>query len=206
MLLCAALLTSACGAAQTATPAPTVSETPSHGAAPAGRGTSAPASPPATAATAGPGPSPEAVTVGECGDIERPALQAGSHLIGGREPPVPYSSRPPTSGWHASGRFDVDVRDVDDPLTEPEQVSVLEADGVVVSYGPLFGGEVAALADHVAERYAGRVALTPYGQLDEGEVVFTSWGVLQRCDGVELAALDTFVQRFGTAEPIEPGH
>lgn len=121
-------------------------------------------------------------------------------------PPVPYSSHPPTSGWHASGHVDVAVRDRDDPLGEPAQVSVLEAGGVVVTYGTLPDAQVAPLARRVRERHAGRVAMTPYQRLDDGEVAFSAWGVLQRCEGVDLAALDRFVRRFAADGPIEPGH
>jgi hypothetical protein len=145
-------------------------------------------------------------TAPDCDRITRPPLQDGSHLLGDQDPPVPYSSHPPTSGWHASGHLDVGVRDADDPLTEPEQVSVLEADGVVVTYHDLSDEDVARLARRVRRRYRGRVAVTPYERLDSGAVAFASWGVLQRCDGLDLATLDRFVDRFATNEPIEVGH
>lgn len=119
---------------------------------------------------------------------------------------MPYSSKPPTSGWHSSGHFDVDVNDADRPLSEPDQVSVLEANGVVVAYHDLPADAITVLGDHVRETLDGRVAVTPYDELDGGQVVFTGWGVLQRCDGVDLAALDRFVRGHGTGEPIEPGH
>lgn len=119
---------------------------------------------------------------------------------------MPYSSRPPTSGWHASGHVDVDVRDRDDPLGEPAQVSVLEDGGVVVTYGTLSDAQVARLARRVRGRHAGRAAMTPYQRLDEGEVAFTAWGVLQRCEGVDIAALDRFIRRFADGGPVEPGH
>lgn len=119
---------------------------------------------------------------------------------------MPYSSQPPTSGWHSSGHFEVDVRGEDDPLSEPDQVSVLEAGGVVVAHGQLPDDAVDGLGDHVRENHDQRVAVTPYEPLDAGVVAFTSWGVLQRCDGVDLDALDRFAAEFGTDEPIEPGH
>ncbi len=58
-------------------------------------------------------------------------------LIGDQGPPVPYSSSPPTSGWHASGAFSIAVHRPGDPLSEPMQVSVLGAGGVVVAYRDL---------------------------------------------------------------------
>lgn len=207
IVVCCALLVSACGAAaESSDPAPVASEVTSS---PAGDGATAVAPTPSTAPAASPSPvatSEPPGTAAACRERERPPLQSGSHLIGDREPPVPYSSQPPTSGWHSSGHFDVDVRTADDPLSEPDQVSVLEADGVVVAYGELPDDAVAELGDHVRDTYDQRVAVTPYTPLPEGEVVFTAWGVLKRCDGVDLAALDRFVRRFATDEPITSGH
>lgn len=211
-LLVAVVLASACGAAaetaaEPASTAPTGAPTTSA-AAPAG-GPLEPATPDATTETEArstPDARSEAATGVSCGAVENPPLQAGSHLLGDQEPPVAYSSQPPTSGWHSSGHVDVDVRTADDPLTEPEQVSVLEAGGVVVSHGDLPDDDIAALAAHVEDRYPGQVAVTPYDQLDDGEVAFTAWGTLRRCDGVDLDALDRFVAEFGSDAPVTPGH
>lgn len=204
--LCAVLVLSACGAAaQSSDPAPALSAAAS-GEPSVAAATHTPAASLSPGASGEPSSPASDAAAASCAEIERPPLQAGSHLIGDHEPPVPYSSQPPTSGWHSSGHFDVDVRGDDDPLPEPDQVSVLEAGGVVVAYGKLPDGAVDALGDHVRENYEQRVAVTPYGPLDAGAVAFTSWGVLQRCDGVDLDALDRFVAEFGTDEPIEPGH
>ena len=139
-----------------------------------------------------------------CDAPERPTLQGGDHLIGDREPPVPYSSTPPTSGWHASGAFDIAVQPQDDPLSEPEQVSVLEAGAVVVTYRELADADRIALETH-ARQYAGRIAVTPYEKLREGEVAFTGWGALQRCEALDLAALDQFVKTYADEQPSNPG-
>jgi hypothetical protein len=106
---------------------------------------------------------------------------------------MPYSSSPPTSGWHASGAYSITVQAPDDPLSEPAQVSVLEAGGAVVTYRDLPDVDRTALEEHVATNHAGRVAVTPYDQLQPREVAFAAWGTLQRCDGLDLAALDAFI-------------
>lgn len=203
-----ALVLSACGAAQQPDPVAQAPQTPRPPVTDAPTGPSeglspAPSPSPSPSTDAAPSTTP---TAAMCAKLERPPLQSGSHLIGDQDPPVPYSSQPPTSGWHSSGHFDVDVRAADDPLSEPDQVSVLEAGGVVVTYGPLPDDAVSELGDHVREAHDQTVAVTPYERLDAGEVVFSSWGVLERCDGVDLAALDRFVRRHGTDQPIEPGH
>ena len=61
----------------------------------------------------------------------------------------------PTSGWHTSGAFSIGIAPTDDPLTEPEQVSVLEAGGAVITFGELPVDDVQQLAD-LTQRYAGR--------------------------------------------------
>ena len=115
-------------------------------------------------------------------------------------------NRDSPTGWHASGHVAIGVRGAADALTEPQQVSVLEAGAVVVSHGELSARDRRRLVRRVHRRHDGRVAVTPYAQLGDGQVAFTSWGVLQRCDGVDLAALDAFVDHFGPDNAVETGH
>jgi len=140
-----------------------------------------------------------------CAPEELPRQQFGLHLIGDRPPPVPYSSTPPTSGWHASGGFAIAISPPDRPLSEPQQVSVLEAGGVVVSYHQLPQIERRQLEAHVRDRFPDRVAVTSYDKLRPGQVALTAWGVLQRCDGLDLSVLDGFVAAHAVARPATPG-
>ncbi|MGH8887630.1 MAG: DUF3105 domain-containing protein [Egibacteraceae bacterium] len=142
---------------------------------------------------------------GPCAPEALPRQQFGSHLIGDRPPPVPYSSTPPTSGWHASGGFAIAVNPPNQPLSEPRQVSVLEAGGVVVAYHELSAVDRDRLETHVRERFPGRVAVTSYDKLGPGEVAFAAWGVLQRCDGLDLDVLDAFVTAHGAQRPDTRG-
>ena len=132
--------------------------------------------------------------------------QVGSHLIGGASPPVAYNSTPPTSGWHSSGAFTIDVQPRNDPLSEPEHVSVLEAGGAVISYRAVGNSAAARIARLVRRSYAGQVAVTPYKKLRRGEVALTSWGVLQRCDGMHLPAIRRFLNKRVVDEVDQPGH
>lgn len=116
---------------------------------------------------------------------------SGGHLIGDTEPPRPYNSVPPTSGWHSAGAPKYGVHGAEDPLTEPEQITVLELDGVVLSYAALSGPERIAL--EAVGREHERVAVTPYDQLDAGEVAMSAWGVLRRCDGVDSRVIEDFI-------------
>lgn len=147
-------------------------------------------------------PSPTAV----CGPVRRPPVQASGHLIGDAEPPVAYSSIPPTSGWHASGVPRITTRPPGRPLSEPAQVSVLEAGGVVVAYDALPAADRRALHRFAARRYPGRVAVTAYSRLGPGRVAMTGWGVLQRCDALDLGAVAAFADAYADPHPRVSGH
>lgn len=131
-----------------------------------------------------------------CGPAETVPIQGEGHLVGDQEPPIPYNSTPPTSGWHTSTDVPIVTAPDDQPLREPEQVTVLEQGGIVVTHNGLPTEEYEQLERTVTDRYAGQVALTPYEQLGDGEVAMTAWGVLQRCDAVDLEALETFVEAY----------
>lgn len=146
------------------------------------------------------GPPPPPAATAQCEAAEVQTIQSGLHLIGDREPPVPYSSVPPTSGWHSSGPPPRGV--ASEPLTEPQQVAVLEAGGVVAAHGALPAGARSQL-EQLAAQHEGTLAVTAYDKLEDGQVVVTSWGVLQRCDGVDAGAIDTFVDAYGMAAERE---
>lgn len=131
-----------------------------------------------------------------CTDVETVPIQGEGHLVGDQEPPVPYNSTPPTSGWHTSTDIPVVVRPDSEPMTEPEQVTVLEMGGIVVTFNGLDPADRSALEQAITDKYAGQVALTSYDALHPGAVAFTAWGKLQHCDAVDLPALDAFVAAF----------
>lgn len=131
-----------------------------------------------------------------CDSVQTFPIQGEGHLVGGQKPPVAYNSTPPTSGWHSSSDVPIVVAPPGQPLTEPEQVTVLELGGVVVSHGDLPEAGRASLEELVSGRYAGRAALTEYDKLGGGEVALTSWGVAQRCDAVDLPAVEVFISHY----------
>lgn len=143
-------------------------------------------------------PAPEAApeASGACAAGELPKLQAGSHLIGDTEPPVPYSSTPATSGWHLSGAFDTGV--LDDPIDDPYVVAILEQGGVLALYDPAAATDedVSSLRDLASGPYDGRLSVAPYAGDLGAPVVLAAWGVLQRCDAADADAVATFVLRY----------
>ena len=135
-----------------------------------------------------------------CGEVEHPAEQSGGHLLADATPPVPYSSVPPTSGWHASGFPERGVHGQDDALGEPEQVTILELGGVVITWNGLESDEREILERFVAE-HAEVVAATPYDKLPEGQVALAAWGVLRHCGSVDVEAMRAFVDEHSGGGP-----
>ncbi len=154
----------------------------------------------AAAACAGAGATPSSTA--RCGEVETFPVQGGGHLIGDQQPPVAYNSTPPTSGWHSSNA--IQIGPFDDALPEADQVSILEVRGVVITHGELGEGQRSALQGE-ARRFRGRVATTPYAALGPDEVVLAGWGALQRCDGVDAAAIEPFVEAYAAEEPDVTG-
>lgn len=165
-----------------------------------GDGTTPPGATDSPGATDTPAPSPTAAAADACDPPVEPTLQDGSHLIGDAEPPVPYSSTPATSGWHASGAPRTGVIAPDDPLSDPELVLTIEVGHVVAAYDParVEDATVDELEQLASGTYADRLTVTPY-EGAEAPLSLVAWGVLQSCRELDTAALDAFV-----AEHAEP--
>jgi hypothetical protein len=141
---------------------------------------------------------PRTAASAACAPVEHPPEESGGHLLPGATPPVPYGTRPPTSGWHASGLVSPGVHT--EPLTEPQQVAALEGGRIVVTWRGLPNdarGELEAFAGI----HANRVVATPYDAIEPGQVAFTAWGVLQRCRGFDPAAAAAFLERYAGRGP-----
>ena len=144
-----------------------------------------------------PDPSEGPTATAACGTVETFPVQGEGHLVGDQEPPVPYNSSPPTSGWHTSTDVAIGVAAENQPLSEPEQVTVLELGGVVVSHGRLADEQRARLEELVRqERFDGKAALTRYDELAPGEIVLSGWTVLQRCNDIDPAAIEAFISYY----------
>lgn len=133
-----------------------------------------------------------------CAPVEHPPEESGGHLLPGATPPVPYGTQPPTSGWHASGLVSPGVHA--EPLTEPQQVAVLEGGRIMISWRALTEADQGEL-EAFTGIHANRVVSAPYDGIEPGQVVFTAWGVLQRCRGFDPQAAAAFLDGFAGQEP-----
>jgi hypothetical protein len=169
-----------------------------------GGGGSASAPSPSPATTADAVASPTAAAVG-CSAPVHPPLQGGAHVLGDTDPPVPYSSTPATSGWHATGAPRTGVIPADDPLADPQIVLTIEVGHVVAAYDParLDGTDVAELEDLATGTHADRLTVTPYEGAD-APLTLVAWGILQSCEDLDREALDAFVAEH--ADPDAHAH
>lgn len=134
-----------------------------------------------------------------CGPVEHPEVQGGGHLLGDTEPPVPYSSTPGTSGFHAAGAPPEGVFGQDDALTEPQIVRALEFGQVVAAYDPtrLPDGDVTELEELAAGPLSGQLTVTPFDGDMGAAVTLNAWGTRRPCSAVDPEAVRGFVDEFG---------
>jgi hypothetical protein len=132
---------------------------------------------------------PAGESEGTCSPILREALDSAYlvHVLG-TEAEVEYTSDPPTSGPHqpsppADGA-------IDEPLTRPIQVGILERGDVLIQYQPsLAEDDVEAL-----EGLAGDgVVVAPNPDLDDA-VVATAWLHKRTCRALDTSALEAFIE------------
>lgn len=129
-----------------------------------------------------------------CAQGTLPRLQAGTHLVGDAEPPVPWSSTPATSGWHAAGQ--VTVTPTAGTLDDAALVALLEAGAVVALHDDrLAEDDVDRLASLATTAHDGRLVVARYAGDLEAPLVLVGWGVLQDCTALDEPALTEFVLR-----------
>jgi hypothetical protein len=77
----------------------------------------------------------------------------------------------------------------------------LEHGGIVIQYNNLPGAELRSLVDFVRGNPR-HMILAPYPGLDRNvRVAFSAWTYLQTCSGVDLDALEDFIDEFRDQGP-----
>jgi hypothetical protein len=127
-------------------------------------------------------------TSGACGPITREALDSAYlvHVLG-TATDVEYTSDPPTSGPHQVGPPVAGV--VDDPITRPVQVGILERGDVLLQHAADLPGP--QLADLEALAGPG-VVIAPNPDLP-APIVATAWTYKRTCGSVDVEALQEFI-------------
>ncbi len=187
-------------------PSPTPLPTPTPTIMPAVRGsalTLTPTQPPATPApTATPTPTEVAAVMVQPtdGPIRVEAMPSRDHFPSQMKItdviPEGYSTVPPTSGRHWGAWSDCGF--YNHPLPDELLVHNLEHGNIIVSYNLASDAEVAALraaveAIPLAREFA---IVRRYLAIPEGMVALTTWGVLDRMDGVDPERIARFFEDY----------
>ncbi len=114
------------------------------------------------------------------------------------EPHPPYSSNPPTSGWHWENPQDWGIYTT--PQVQEQLVHNLEHGGIVIQYNNLSAGEVLQLTALVNRDHY-HMILAPYPGLTDTKVALTAWDHLQKCTGVDPNAIQAFTGSFRDKGP-----
>ncbi|MDP1821186.1 MAG: DUF3105 domain-containing protein [Acidimicrobiales bacterium] len=124
-----------------------------------------------------------------CGPIIREALDPSYlvHVLG--DATAEYTSDPPTSGPHQATPPIEGV--VDEPLSRPVQVGVLERGDVLLQHDPELP---AAERDDLAALAGAGVVVAPNPDLDD-PVVATAWLHKRTCERVDGRELEEFVEQ-----------
>ena len=132
-----------------------------------------------------------------CSEVEEPKVQPAEVFFGTEEGVThpPYSSTPPTSGWHY-------LEPIDEAIYyqphDPEALVANLAEGDVVVYHT-------GLTDAARDELIGLFVLfesnfilaVPGDDLGlEDEIVLTAWGKLQRCERLSGEAIESFFYRY----------
>jgi len=136
--------------------------------------------------------------------VERPgeamAIQPAKHIETGAEHP-PYSSNPPTSGWHYAGA--ASWGSYDKELLDEQVIHNLEHDGVWISYKDI-DEETKTKLEEITESNP-KIILTPRSKND-APIALASWGRLLNLEEFDEVAIMNFIKaaKGKSPEPFAP--
>ncbi len=133
-----------------------------------------------------------------CDDVQEYDDLGYDHIRPGQTHP-PYNSNPPTSGWHWADPQEWGI--YSSPQVQEQLVHNLEHGGIVIQYNNLQGADLQRLIDFVRSNPR-HVIVAPYPGLGQNvRVALTAWTYLQTCNGVDLDAIDDFIDEFRDQGP-----
>lgn len=135
---------------------------------------------------------------GMCSAIQSFPTLSRDHISPGESHP-PYSSNPPTSGWHWDNPQDWGIYTT--PQVQEQLVHNLEHGGIIVQYNGLSSAEVQTLTQ-IVQSDSHHIILAPYpGLPSDVRVALTAWDHLQTCTGVDANAVRAFTNAFRDKGP-----
>ena len=121
-------------------------------------------------------------------------IEGSTHVNEGET--VVYATSPPASGNHwpvpAPCGF------YDDPIPDERAVHNMEHGNIVISYNLPVESDVSDLRDALSDVGLNRVwgVARPYEGIEPGQVVLSTWGVIDSFLGVDAERIDTFFETY----------
>jgi len=136
-------------------------------------------------------PEDEGVPAAEagCRPVQTPPYQGHAELTPGQEHP-PYNTDPPTSGWYLIVKPNAGFYGIPLPA---ERIMNIPADGGIVIW--ISESETRATRRFSFALHAADVLMTVWPGVEQG-VVFTAWGVMQRCQKFSGEVAMAFIERY----------
>jgi hypothetical protein len=147
----------------------------------------------------GPKPTtPTAIASGgaKCGDVESFPNEGRNHLNPGEPTPV-YGTVPPTSGTHDPNPWPPGI--YDNPVEVARAVHSMEHGYVIIWYNGISSDEINQLAS-IVRSDSRKLILTPFHNMSY-KIALTAWQHRQTCDGVNEAAIRSFINQFRDQGP-----
>jgi len=133
------------------------------------------------------------------GPGERPLLQPPTHIQPGESHP-PYSSVPPTSGWHYATTAPWGISQT--PIAEEIQVHNLEHGGVIIQYNTRDRDLVQRLEELARKQadYPCYLIVAPYPNMGSA-IALTAWGVVLYLQQYDETAIQEFIDAYRKKGP-----
>ncbi len=125
------------------------------------------------------------------------AEQSRDHIVIG-QPHPPYSSNPPTSGWHYPQPADWGY--YAEELPDELVVHNLEHGGIWLSYRRADDTELIDQLVSLSRRYRSKVIITPRSRNDS-RLAVAAWGHLMKLDRYDEPTIVNFINRFKDRGP-----
>lgn len=137
-------------------------------------------------------PTPTSIGPGaKCSDVQTFADEGRQHLQPGDPTPV-YQTVPPTSGNHDPNPLPAAI--YQNPVEVTREVHSLEHGYIIIHYNGISQEELQQLQNIVSgDGY--KMILSPYPNMPY-KVSMTAWTHMQTCDGVNEAAIRSFMSQF----------
>ncbi|MCH7756764.1 DUF3105 domain-containing protein [Patescibacteria group bacterium] len=127
-------------------------------------------------------------------------IQGREHIAVGEEHP-PYSSNPPSSGWHYGQTVQAGFYDVGETVPDENVIHNLEHGDIWVAYLPIISEEARG---KLREFAAGKVIITPR-ETNDFDVALVAWGRVDSFNleegGVQGQRIEDFITRYANRGP-----